>query len=319
VYFKLNYSTMRKITLSIVLLFWGAIAFGQVRISSDNGDPHPSAGLDVSFENRGFLPPRLTTEQRDGIANPAEGLMIFNVTTKCIEFFAFNGWHAGNCAEQPVSPFVCGQSFIDERDGQVYTSVLIGSQCWMAENLNYSQSIGVEWCYDDDPANCEIFGKLYDWNAAMQGESTSGSEPSGVRGVCPSGWHLPSHHEWTTLERAVCTSPTCETDFPYDFTTGTGWDKRGTDEALRLKAQSSLWLTNNGNNTSGFTALPAGAEWIDFWDVGLATGWWSCTLHDEGRAWARIIQDDDWSGDTDGVWRGPDDLFYGYSVRCIKD
>jgi hypothetical protein len=76
---------------------------------------------------------------------------------------------------------------VDSRDGQTYKTVTIGTQIWMAENLNYETTNS--YCYDDDPSNCSKYGRLYTWAAATK--------------ACPIGWHLPSDDEWNTLFTAV--------------------------------------------------------------------------------------------------------------------
>lgn len=90
--------------LSVILI--QTLVFAQVSINTDGADPHPSSGLDVNFSDRGFLPPRLTTAQRDAIVNPAEGLTIYNITTLCIETFISSIWQAigCGCSSAPSAP-----------------------------------------------------------------------------------------------------------------------------------------------------------------------------------------------------------------------
>ena len=89
----------------------------------------------------------------------------------------------------------CPSTFVDERDGQSYTAVEIGDQCWMAENLNYQGT--VYYCYEDMGDNCNTYGALYDWTSAMNGSKEEKSQ-----GSCPKGWHVPSDEEWETLVSA---------------------------------------------------------------------------------------------------------------------
>ena len=112
-------------------------------------------------------------------------------------------------------------SLTDSRDGRVYRTVKIGSQVWMAENLNYRGSDADFRCYDDQPENCEILGGLYLWS----------------RNLCPDGWHLPSRAEWNTLFEAV----------------------GGISVAGQMLRSRSGWPTiYNGDDPFGFSALPAG-------------------------------------------------------------
>lgn len=95
----------------------------------------------------------------------------------------------------------CADVFTDNRDGIIYKSVCMGKQIWMAENLRYNAPGSV--FYDDLPANGTIYGKLYDWSTAMNGSASSTANPSGVQGICPKGWHIPSPAEWDYLKIVV--------------------------------------------------------------------------------------------------------------------
>ena len=108
--------------------------------------------------------------------------------------------------------FACGDTLVDSRDGHAYATVLIGTQCWMAQNLDVGTMItgdtamtddGVieKHCYDDDPANCAARGALYQWDEMMDYDPSDAGNPSTTRGICPTGWHVPSDEEF---EQAMC-------------------------------------------------------------------------------------------------------------------
>jgi len=167
---------------------------------------------------------------------------------------------------------------------QDYKTVTIGTQTWMAENSNCNVSGSV--CYGNDPANCAKYGRLYNWETAKT--------------VCPSGWHLPSNEEWTTLTDYVESQGDCNY-----YCAGT-----------RLKAQSGWNDDGNGTNNHGFSALPGGLGYSDgsFYDVGDYGFWWSASEYDSSNAYYRGMGNGseiiDW-GDP-----GKTNLF---SVRCIQD
>ncbi len=87
--------------------------------------------------------------------------------------------------------------------GRSYEIQGIGDQCWMIENLSIGDTLQNSWCYDNDPANCATYGRLYNWEAIMNGSESSNSVPSGVQGICPTGWHIPSDAEWGILQEEL--------------------------------------------------------------------------------------------------------------------
>jgi uncharacterized protein (TIGR02145 family) len=189
--------------------------------------------------------------------------------------------------------------FTDGRDGAVYNKVTIGKQVWMAENLNYAgededNEIGV--CFYNEAPFCELYGRLYDWHTVMDGASSSATVPSGVRGICPSGWHLPSDAEWMVL-----------TDY-----VGGEWTA-----GSKLRSTTNWYSNGNGTDEYGFTAMPGGIRYSGggFTNTGNCGYWWSATEN---------------SG-TDYVWyrsmiyhNGRMNRYDGnkismFSVRCVMD
>ena len=208
----------------------------------------------------------------------------------------------------------------DLRDGQTYNTVTIGTYTWMAENLNYAYtgvpfdngyytSDSTSWCYDDDPANCAKYGRLYTWAAAMDSVgtwSTSGkgcgylkecSATSPVRGVCPKGWHLPSHDEWEALFTAVGGSSTA---------------------GSKLKSQTG-WTAYSGitnEDAFGFSALPAGGRdgYGYFRYAGDYAFFWSSTEYNSYLAYYMYL-----NYDSDNGYLHNNYKYHGFSVRCLKD
>jgi len=189
-------------------------------------------------------------------------------------------------------------TFVDDRDNKTYKKVKIGTQTWMAENLNYAGEAGNEIgrCYDNDPANCTEYGRLYDWSMAMNGAASSTATPSGVRGVCPDGWHLPSDAEWTTL-----------TDYV-----------GGDDIAGKILKSTTGWSIGPGTDDYGFSALPGGGGFADdgrfaFVADGISGIWWSATEIVSYSAWRCNM------GRDSNVNRGYNNKSGLFSVRCVQD
>ncbi len=202
-------------------------------------------------------------------------------------------------------------------DGNVYHTVTIGTQVWMAENLktthyrngntipNISDSLkwndlktGAYCNYNNDTTFSNVFGKLYNWYAVNDNHK-----------LCPSGWHLPSDAEWTTLEIVLGMSQT-DAD-------KTGW--RGTNEGGKLKETGTThWNSANAGatNSSGFSALPGGFrnDYGTFYSVGDYGYWWSASEYAAGNAWSTHLH-----GYDSNVRRDYLNKEYGFSVRCVKD
>jgi uncharacterized protein (TIGR02145 family) len=190
----------------------------------------------------------------------------------------------GSGIQVPVLAQTSG-TFIDARDGLDYNWVKIGSQIWMAENLAFNNDGGC-WAYNNDEGNVATYGRLYNWGTALA--------------VCPSGWHLPSDAEWTTLT---------------DFLGG------GSVAGGKLKETGTTHWSNpnvDATNETGFTALPGGSRNRDgnFNDLANVGNWWSATEHPsiDGNAWHRIMVNS-----VPNIYRS---WYYkegGFSVRCVKD
>ena len=191
----------------------------------------------------------------------------------------------------------CQQSMIDERDGREYCTIDIGSQLWMAENLQYTTDSS--YSNPNNPSDINrSYGRLYTFEEAKQ--------------VCPPGWHLPSDQEWKTLE-AYLGIGSNELD-------NDNW--RGLSEGAQLKSPED-WQTSSdsnatGNNMSGFNALPAGnwnPSYGPYFSLGEQAFFWTSTVYDStGGAWIRRL-----SFDNAGIERTYFSQSLGFSCRCVKD
>jgi uncharacterized protein (TIGR02145 family) len=188
----------------------------------------------------------------------------------------------------------------DPRDGRVYRTVKIGALTWMAENLNLATDSVSFQCYgltnsNVTKSNCEIYGRLYTWDAAMS--------------ACPAGWRLPDREEWNDLVQKA----------------------GGENLAGRTLKSKSGWSANNGTDEFGFSALPGGYCWPNReWErrrslgLGHIGSWWSATDDGGGNAWNRVMS----SGNERGTPafksenKAREDLDYktlGLSVRCVRE
>ena len=226
-----------------------------------------------------------------------------------------DGWSWDVPKEDRLNPEIAYDSMTDSRDGQIYKTVKIGDQIWMAENLNYADSVktpslmGKNWCYANKAENCAVTGRLYTWTAAIDSvklatdadnpqDCGSGKEctlPDTVQGICPPGWHLPEKKEWDTLLTKV----------------------GGEATALNvLKSQTGWFRKGNGSDDVGFSALPAGDRINNgnFFDIGKLAGFWSASETDYNYANAL-----DLGYCSNYAALGYYNKSFGFSVRCLKD
>jgi uncharacterized protein (TIGR02145 family) len=223
---------------------------------------------------------------------------------------------------------------VKDFDGNIYRTVKIGNQWWMAENMktthfedgteipmvesnpdwkNLSYTDKAYCYYDNSLINAERYGKLYTWAAAMNGAATSELNPSNVQGICPCGWHLPSDAEWIELEMFLGMS-FLEAD-------AFGW--RGTDEGDQMKTTSGWFNSGNGTNISGFSALPGGERVAGpFTGITEITRFWSTTeyINLTHLAFNRSLS---YKYSQVG-WFSANHLYgfpknFGFSVRCVKN
>jgi uncharacterized protein (TIGR02145 family) len=279
---------MYKVLPISVLLFFTLTSMAQ-NVGIGTTTPAASAQLDVSSTTKGLLPPRMTTTQRDAIASPAAGLIIFNTTTNGVEIKTSLGWISLSASSADALP-----------------TIQIGTQKWMNKNLDvafyrngdpipqvtdptaWAALTTGAWCYyNNDSTQGNKYGKLYNWYAV--------DDP---RGLAPQGWHIPSDAEWTILETTLGGS---------------------TVAGGKMKEAGTLnWTIPNtgGNNNSGFAGLPGGTRngGGTFNSVGGNGYWWSATESATSTAWYRTL-----SYFNGTIHRNYANKRYGFSVRCLRD
>jgi len=248
-------------------------------------------------------------------------------TTYYVRAYATNsvGTVYGNEESFTTLPPTCSDGVTDI-DGNHYDGVQIGTQCWMKQNLRVtkyangtsitldgstSSSTPYRYYPNGNASNVSTYGYLYNWPAAMNGATTSSSNPSGIQGVCPAGWHLPSDAEWTQLTNYVSSQSSylCNANVSY---------------IAKAMASTSCWNSDDGtctvgntpsaNNATGFGAVPAGAYYGSYEGFGDYAILWSAT--EGGGTNARLLSL--YYNDV-GVGRGSGPKSNGFSVRCLRD
>jgi len=181
-----------------------------------------------------------------------------------------------------IAAGIAASVLTDERDGKTYRTVRIGNNRWMAENLNYKTDYS--FCYGNDNSNCDKYGRLYDWNAAMD--------------ACPAGWVLPGRDHWNDLF----------------------WAADGGNYVASKKLKSKTGWNDKGNGVDrfSFSALPGGYIWgySTFSGIGASGSWWSSAANSSwrGNAWGWNMYSDRASM-NEKLYENS----HGLSVRCVED
>ena len=226
-----------------------------------------------------------------------------------------------------TTPFICGLSTIPDYDGNIYHTMQIGEQCWFKENMkttHYSDGTAIEmgegtnsllprrYYPNNNSENVATYGYLYNWKAVMNSAEASASNPSGVQGICPAGWHVPSDAEWTQLTDYVSAQSTCSCDgiaahIAKALASVSGWTSSTT--------ACTVGNTPNNNNLTRFTAVPAGLfNSGGYSNFGNDAYFWTSSYGNSYNVYQYNLN----YNKTDVNRRNinPD---HGFSVRCLHD
>ena len=293
---------MKKILILLAIFTTVATTAQSVGINDDGSAANASAILDLKSTTQGFLPPRMTGAQRATITSPAQGLMIY-----CTD-----------CGISGEPQYYDGTQWKNLIGGTATTStarVTIGTQVWATVNLDvttyrdgttipqvtdptqWSNLTTGAWCYyNNNSSSGTTYGKLYNWYAVAGIHDADPNTPNKV--LAPTGWHLPTDAEWTTLTNTL------------GGTTVAGGKLKATG--------TSLWDTPNtdATNSSGFSGLPGGScnSSGTFGNIGIAGYWWSSSQGNISSAWLRYLA---WNFGDAVSFNG--NKRHGFSVRCLRD
>jgi uncharacterized protein (TIGR02145 family) len=269
----------------------------KVNMRSSNRSENIRLNKDSNQEKKYLRNPKIEEENTGG----GQLLTIFLVLLSLIIFFI-----AYNTLNESEKEYDGEEDLEYSGEAIIYLDQEIGDQIWMTENLNVSQFRNGDiipeaktseewenagnneepaWCYyDNDPANAEKYGKLYNWFAVNDS-----------RGLAPEGWHIPTHNEFYELESALQPKP-----------------------GKKLKSITDWSFDQNGTNESGFNGYPGGCREFDntseFKSMFKAGVWWTSTMDNQNYAWGHFLQYKD-----DNLDRDRFNIKSGFSVRCIKN
>lgn len=214
---------------------------------------------------------------------------------------------------------------VTDYDGNVYRIVKLGNQYWMAENLRTTHyadgtfirmlpsiiNIPCRYYPNNDSTTVADYGYLYNWRAVMNKSASSSRNPSGVQGICPKGWHVPSDAEWQQLvdymgtqAKYWCTNDTLS--FAKALTSKEGWESDEGDCAIGNEQEE--------NNASGFNARPAGYFSSEYGSFGRNADFWSATEQDVSNAKYRFL-----SKRRSTIGSNSCEKYNAFPVRCLRD
>ena len=316
---------LNQVQLEMYLRQANAVYQLQVGVWEDNGTFVPVALINNSTTNVEFVEVDFSTYTGSGrkiaFRNVLGGGANYNYSYNYLDDITLSVI-GGAVVDEKSCP---GTPTVTDIDGNTYSTVKIGEQCWMRENLrttHYADGAAIPaggdngsytepyyYDYSSHSLPLEVRGYLYNWPAAMHGASSSSANPSGVQGVCPTGWHLPSDAEWTQLTDYVGSQSeyTCGGDIAKALASTEGW-YTSTNNCAVGNDQSV-------NNATGFSAVPVGICFgSSFGNAGVHALFWSATQSSSQDASGRYLTNDD-----AGVYRYNDIKSDGRSVRCLRD
>jgi uncharacterized protein (TIGR02145 family) len=303
-------------------------------VTSDGNSPITARGVCWSTSPNPTINDFRTTNE-SGIGSFSSNVStLTHATTYYMRAYATNDVGTAYGHEERFTTDFANCGTVTDVEGNIYKTVVIGNQCWMRENLRttkYANGTSIAYgdvtnsdsepyyYYPGSPDNVPTYGLLYNWSAATKNEGSSDTDPSGVQGVCPEGWHLPSLPEWEKLRDYVSSQATyyCEGYSDYiakSLASTTGWVE--TDD------QCAVGNNLSANNATGLSILPAGYIGYDnsYIEFGSIAYFWSATEDYHYDAFSPYLL----SSDNESLKSARFNInilgwVLGLSVRCVRD